>query len=145
MTQPASPFGVTIPMAVNQFGEWDIDPTGRTVSGRDVLSQRLINRQTTPQGTCIDAPNDCLDVRDLLSDGLTVSGIKRLPALLSTELLKDQGVLGCNVQVSYNAATSTLTIVEQIQSAFGPFSLTLSVTSANVSVLVSAITNAGAR
>ena len=71
MTQPASPYGVTLWTGVNQFGQLDVDATGLLVTGVQLVAQRLVLRQTTPQDSCADAPNDCFDVRDWLSSGMT--------------------------------------------------------------------------
>lgn len=139
MTKPAPNFGSTLWTGTNIYGEIDIDPTGRVANGRDVLSQRIILRQTTPFGSVIDSPNDCFDVDDWLSGNMTDGQIAQLPAQIQTELLKDQEVLSVQVTVSYTPATSTLKIVENIVSAYGPFSLTLIVTPGNVDTLVGQI------
>ena len=114
MTQPAPAFGSTLAMCTNLNGEWDCDPTGRMATGRDVLSQRLINRQTTPLGSVIDSPNDCFDVSDWLSANMTDGQVAQLPGQIHTELLKDQEVQSLTVTVNYNPATSTLILTENI-------------------------------
>lgn len=139
MTQPAPAFGSTLAMCTNLNGEWDCDPTGRMATGRDVLSQRLINRQTTPLGSVIDSPNDCFDVSDWLSANMTDGQVAQLPGQIHTELLKDQEVQSLTVTVNYNPATSTLILTENIISGYGPFSLTITVTPGNVSALVGQI------
>jgi hypothetical protein len=132
-------FGSSAAMCVNSHGEWDIDPTGRMATGRDVLSQRLVSRQSTPLGSVIDSPNDCFDISDWLSANMTDGQIAQLPAQIQTELLKDQEVLSVTVQVTYTPGNSTLRVVENIVSAYGPFSLTLTVTPGNVRTLVGQI------
>ena len=139
MTQPAPAFGSTLAICTNLNGEWDCDPTGRMATGRDVLSQRLINRQTTPLGSVIDSPNDCFDVSDWLSANMTDGQVAQLPGQIHTELLKDQEVQSLTVTVNYNPATSTLILTENIISGYGPFSLTITVTPGNVSALVGQI------
>ena len=139
MTQPAPAFGSTLAMCTNLNGEWDCDPTGRMATGRDVLSQRIINRQTTPLGSVIDSPNDCFDVSDWLSANMTDGQVAQLPGQIHTELLKDQEVQSLTVTVNYNPATSTLILTENIISGYGPFSLTITVTPGNVSALVGQI------
>ena len=139
MTQPAPAFGSTLAMCTTLNGEWDCDPTGRMATGRDVLSQRLINRQTTPLGSVIDSPNDCFDVSDWLSANMTDGQVAQLPGQIHTELLKDQEVRSLTVTVNYNPATSTLILTENIISGYGPFSLTITVTPGNVSALVGQI------
>ncbi len=139
MTQSAPAFGSTLAMCTNLNGEWDCDPTGRMATGRDVLSQRLINRHTTPLGSVSDSPNDCFDVSDWLSANMTDGQVAQLPGQIHTELLKDQEVQSLTVTVNYNPATSTLILTENIISGYGPFSLTITVTPGNVSALVGQI------
>ena len=108
-------------------------------TGRAALAQRLVLRQTTPTGSVIDCPNDCFDVTDWLSLDATDAAIARLPGQIQNELLKDQQVLSVVVSVQYTPQNSTLTVLENVQSAYGPFSLTLIVTPGNVQSLVAEI------
>lgn len=143
MTQPAPNYGVTMNMLVNGSGFVDIDPTGASVTGIAVLAQRLVLRQTTPLGSVIDSPNDCLDIQDMLSSGMTDAEIAQLPGQIQQELVKDQEVLAVVASVTYTPSNSTLSIVENIQSQQGPFSLTLTVTPSNVSFVIGQITGSG--
>lgn len=143
MMQPAPNFGVTLWTGANNFGEIDIDPTGLLATGINVLAQRLVLRQTTPLGSVVDCPNDCFDINDWLSANMTDGQIAQLPSQIQSELMKDQEVLAVTVSVTYTPQNSTLVVVENIQSALGPFSLTLTVTPGNVSALVAQITGAG--
>lgn len=130
-----NPFGDALWTGPNAQGIIDMDPMLRRVTGRDVLSQSLVRRQTTPRGTVVDSPNDCFDVRSWVSDGMTQAQLQQLSNVIRTELLRDQRVQDCQVQVSYNTGTSALTVVENIQSGYGPFSLTLAVTAVTVQIL----------
>ena len=140
MTQPAPNFGSTIWTGTNAWGEIDVDPTGLVATGINVLAQRLVLRQTTPLGSVVDCPNDCFDINDWISAGMTDGQIAQLPATIRSELIKDQQVLACVVQVTYTPQNATLVVVEKIQSALGPFSLTLNVTPGQVSYVVGQIT-----
>lgn len=140
MTQPASPYGVTLWTGVNQFGQLDVDATGLLVTGVQLVAQRLVLRQTTPQDSCADAPNDCFDVRDWLSSGMTDAQVAQLPAQVQSEIQKDQAVQSASVSVMLTPSTATLILTESVQSAAGPFTLTLTVTPSQVSFLVSQIT-----
>ena len=140
MTQPASPYGVTLWTGVNQFGQLDVDATGLLVTGVQLVAQRLVLRQTTPQGSCADAPNDCFDVRDWASSGLTDVQVAMLPGQVQAELQKDQAVQSAQVSVAFTPSTATLVLTESVQSAAGPFSLVLTVTPSQVSFVVGQIT-----
>ena len=140
MTQPAPNFGTTIWTGPNAYGEIDVDPTGLVATGIQVLAQRLVLRQTTPLGSVVDCPNDCFDVHDWISSGQTDGQLAQLPSTIQAELLKDQQVLAVVVQVTYTPQNATLRVVENIQSAFGPFSLTLNVGPGQVSYVVGQIT-----
>jgi hypothetical protein len=134
MTQP-DPFGVDFWIGPNASGQMDFDTTMRTVTGRDLLSQSLLCRQTTPTGSVIDNPQDCFDVRDWVSEGMTQAQLAALSQTITNELLKDQRVLDVQVKVAFNFATSRLDITEAFQSSYGPFTLTLSVSNVTVQLL----------
>lgn len=125
------------PLPFNPFGAdfWiggtplDLDPSMRTVTGRALLSQNLACRFQTPRGAAIDCPNDGMDLRELVSDGLTVSQVNALQGTIANEALKDQRVYSCTVVANFNAQTSTLAVTMSITSLYGPFQLVLAVTS----------------
>lgn len=131
-----NPFGRTLATAVAPNGFIDLDPTGAMVTGRDVLSQRLARRLLTPKGSLIGYPNDGIDVRQLISQGMTSSQVSRISALVQAEILRDQAVLpSSTVQSTYNYNTNVLTILLLIQSGYGPFSLTLQIGQVTVAIL----------
>jgi hypothetical protein len=134
-----SPYGTDLGTFPNPAanGAIDLDPGMIECTGRTLLAQSLVRRQTTPTGSVIDCPNDCLDLRGWLSNGLTQSQIQAQAGVIKTELLKDERVLDAQVQLTYNFATQTLVIVENITSGYGPFSMTLTVNAVTVTVLMS--------
>lgn len=134
---PPNPFGTDLFVGPNAAGTLDLDPVGRLVSGRDVLSQRLICRQTTPRGTVIDVPNSCFDVRGWMSQGLTSTQLSQLAGNIKAELMQDEGVTSAAVTVNYNTETSKLVIVESIESTYGPLKLTLTIDKLTGQLLVS--------
>ena len=143
MSNTAPNFGSTLWTGTNAWGDIDVDPTGLQATGINVLAQRLVLRQTTPLGSVVDAPNDCFDINDWLSANMTDGQIAQLPSQIQSELLKDQEVLAVAVSATFIPNSSSLTVVENIQSALGPFSLTIIVTPGNVQALVGQITGAG--
>jgi hypothetical protein len=137
MTQPIQlPYGSCLATLPNANGTLDLTPDMRKASGRDVLSQSLIRRQTTPRGSVLTSPNDCIDIRQLISAGMSQAQLQALASSIRVELLKDQRVNACQVSISVNTATGATTIMESIQSSLGPFTLTLALTGASIAVIV---------
>jgi hypothetical protein len=136
VTQPQLPYGSCLATLPNADGTLDLTPDMRMATGRDVLSQSLIRRQTTPRGSVLTSPNDCLDVRQLLSAGMTQSQLQALASSIRTELLRDQRVNGAQVTITVNTATGATTIQESITSSAGPFTLTLTLTAGAITAVV---------
>jgi len=136
VTQPQLPYGSCLATLPNANGTLDLTPDMRMATGRDVLSQSLIRRQTTPRGSVLTSPNDCLDVRQLLSAGMTQSQLQALASSIRTELLRDQRVNGAQVTITVNTATGSTTIQESITSSAGPFTLTLTLTAGAIAAVV---------
>jgi phage baseplate assembly protein W len=135
-TSSANIYGVCMATTVNG-GSIDIAP-GVLATGNDVLAQSLVRRQMTPQGSDPSAPNDGIDVRQLVSAGMTQAQINKIPGQIQAQLLRDQRVSAVSVTAAFNQATNTLTLIELIQPVLtGPFSLTLAVTSVTVTLLQS--------
>lgn len=126
MTQASPPYGQCLATLPNEKGQLDLTPDMQVATGRSVLVQSLIRRQFTPRGTVITSPNDCIDIRQFISQGMTAEQLHILSATIQNELLKDQRVLAVKVQVSMNQSTSVCTITENVQSSAGPFTLTIS-------------------
>jgi hypothetical protein len=124
----ASPFGTDLASLPNPAanGVIDLDPSMVEATGRVLLAQSLIRRQTTPRGSVIDAPNDCLDVRQFVSAGMTQADLSQLGRQIKKELEKDQRVTSADIAVTYTSSSKTLTLIEGINSAAGPFTLTIS-------------------
>lgn len=138
MTQPLPnlPFGTDLATITASNGVGDLDVGMAEVTGRTLLAQRLARRLTTPRGSVIDAPNDCVDIRLFMSTVSTPQGISATQGSVQNELQKDQGVLSATVAVAYSIQTSIMSITIQVQSAYGPFSLTLAVSAVTISILV---------
>ena len=138
MTQPVSPyFGTDLQTVPNPAasGALDLDPGMVEGSGRVLLSQSIQRRLSTPTGSVVDSPNDCIDLRSWISQGWTQQQMQAAAGGLQAEILKDERVTGVAVSMVYNASTLTLAINVNLQSLYGPFSLTLGVTSVTVTQL----------
>lgn len=135
MTQGVpNPYGIDLQSRPNSQGIVDLDPGMIEGSGRLLLAQSIVRRFTTPRGSVIDAQNDCLDIRSLLSEGFTQAQINELSGILKNEAEKDQRIVNADVKATYLASTKALTITMSIQSGYGPFSLTLSLINGQVTV-----------
>jgi hypothetical protein len=130
----SNPYGQDLAIVLTN-GVLDFQPTMGLATGRALLAQSLICRQTTPVGSVLDCPNDCFDVRDWISEGMTQSQLARLGQAVTNELLKDQRVTAANVQATYNVSTGKITLTEAIASGYGPFSFVLAVSSVTVELL----------
>ena len=137
MTQPANPWGNDMALTVGPSGQLDLEPTMRDVTGIQVLVQSLVARQTTATGSVLAVPDDCFDVRDWISKGMTTSEINQLGPQVEAELLKDERVQTVSVTAQFSLQTSTLILTELIRSAFGPFKLVLTLTASSVSYIIS--------
>ena len=126
MTQNTD-WGIDLRTVSDGHGNVDLTPGMLESSGRAVLAERLIRRQTTRRGSVIDAPNECFDVKDWLSKEFNPKTLSQLQGTIVQELKNDVGVLQCTVSVDHAIATKTLTIVEKIVSSAGPFTLTMKV------------------
>lgn len=135
MTQPVQPWGSCL-ATLPQGGVIDLTPDMQIATGRDVLAQSLIRRQTTPRGSVITSPNDCIDIRSYLSKGVTIAQLQALSSTIRSELLRDQRVNAVQVTITYDGATGKTTIQESIVSSYGPFLLTLLLTASTVDFVI---------
>jgi hypothetical protein len=134
---PLAPFGSCLATLPDTNGRIDVTADFQMATGVNVLAQSLVRRQTTPRGSVIQSPNDCLDIRAmLLSKGISRPDLAAESQAIRSELLRDQRVLGCSVAITLDTTTGNCTIVETINSSLGPFTLTLSLTPSTVSFIV---------
>jgi hypothetical protein len=135
MATPTNYFGTDLGIFPNADDVLDLDPSMLEVNGRQVVIQSIICRLSTPLGSVIDSPNDCFDLRDELSDGFTPSQIASLGPRIQNQVLRDQRIKTCTVNLDYDFAKSTLTIAMQLEDADGPFPLTLVASKVTVAIL----------
>lgn len=137
MTQPAQlPWGSCLATLPNAKGQIDLTPDMQMTTGRDVIAQSLIRRQTTPRGSVLTSPNDCIDIRQFLSQGMTLGQLQALSSTIRTELLRDQRVNSAQVQINFDPLTNVTTITENILTSQGPFTLTLTLSAGNVAAVI---------
>ena len=82
------------------------------------------------------SPNDCLDIRQMISQGVTQAQLQAYASSLRTELLRDQRVLSAAVQISYDPVKNVTTITENVQTSAGPFTLTLTLSTGSIAVIL---------
>ena len=133
----ANIYGTDLYCAPNADGILDLTDTMTEVNGIDLLAQSLVRRHLTEKGSDIASPNDGIDVRKFIKQGLTQQELSLLAVHVQQELIRDQRVLpSTSVTATFNTATLALTLTEIIQTASGPFSLTITVDQVSVAVIV---------
>jgi hypothetical protein len=139
MSNVGNVFGTDIWASISSSGQIDIDPSARETGGIQVLVQSLVMRQTTPLGSLLGAPDDGIDLRNLLSKGMTLAQIQEVGGTVRAQLLRDPRVQGAVVTPFFNQATNTLTLNEQIQSSAGPFVLVISVNQLTITTMLNGV------
>jgi hypothetical protein len=130
-------YGRDLSCLPNADGILDLTDTMQEATGNDVLIQSIIRRHLTIKSSDIASPNDGIDVRVYIKAGLTQQDLSTLASVVQQELIRDQRILpSTTVSASYNTETLVLTFKELIQTASGPFSLTLAIGQVTVDVIV---------
>ncbi len=104
-------------------------------TGLDVYLQSLMCRLTTPHGSVMGCPNDCLDVRDFVGAGMTQTDVQRAQAKVNAQVQRDERTLTSDTRATYDTATRKLTIAITGTTAAGPYKLTLAVGSVDITIL----------
>lgn len=126
-------YGRDLWCAMNANGVLDLTDTMQEVTGIDVLVQSILRRHMTTKGSDISSPNDGIDVRSYIKNGLTQQQLSLIAVTVQQELIRDQRVLpNTTVEAKFN---TVLTLNETIQMAAGPFNLTLAVSDVSISIL----------
>lgn len=106
-----SDFGSDISTFVlNEFGEADLDPYFREITGLRVIAEAVARRWTSPRGSLFWDLDAGEDVTAYLNAKFDPTRIDYLQAALSAEAQKDERVQGCSVLVVYEQATKRLRI-----------------------------------
>ncbi len=116
----------------------DLDPNAAEVNGTLGLAQALYRRLITARGGLIDDPTYGFDVASMLDDAMTNRQIAVIASMIDSEMRKDQRVLTSKTSGTWtpgagNAGKYVATSL--ITSAFGPFSLVISVSSVTTTLL----------
>ena len=133
---PSNVYGRDLACLPNADGILDLTGDMQEATGPDVLIQSIVRRHLTVKGSDIASPNDGIDVRLYVKAGLTQTDISGIAAVVQQELIRDQRVLpSTTVTASFNTETLILTLTEVIQTANGPFSLTLAIGQVTVDII----------
>ena len=116
------------------FLSGDLSPIGGTISGFDIIAQAILIRLSTPLGGVIDAPDDGLSLTDYLSRGMTPGNVAALEGDIETQLVRDERIQSAKATVTLGT-DRTMTVDLSVDTAAGPFSLTLGVSDAGVKIL----------
>jgi phage baseplate assembly protein W len=129
MTQPATDYGTTLSCFP------DIDPTGRLITGLQVLSEALARRITTPRGRLLDDPNYGYDITSEVDDDVSPADVAEIAANMDAEFEKDERVVASVTTAVFNPVTGILKTSTQITTGAGPFQLDLAVGAVTVAIL----------
>lgn len=130
---PVEPFGYGSDISCAQ----DVDPLVREVDAFTTLAlaEALVRRLDTPRGSLPDDKDYGIDLRGLLNKGSVASDIQQLAGQVRAELAKDDRVDTLTVTVAPSSTGTVLRLevaVQPVDAELGPFTLTLSASSASV-------------
>lgn len=95
----------------------------------------LARRLQTRRGTLDHAPNDGIDVREWVNAALDANELSRIAREVQLEVAKDERVDDVRVTAESNSTAESLTLTIYVQTANGPFTLTLNVDDVTVDIL----------
>lgn len=115
----------------------DLDPDMLEVDEIDVLTQDILHRWQTPRGWLLDDLEYGRALVLEMSRAMDDAELAALPAPYVAEALKDECVFSCSARTLSIARTTdgdTLSVEFAIESALGPFRLTVDISQAGVLV-----------
>ena len=98
----------------------------RMVSGNRAVAEAIARRLQTPRGGLIDDPNYGYDLTAFLDADITAPVLASIQSQVNAECVKDQRVTSATSTVTLTVA-GLLIVTIALTTAFGPFSLVLSV------------------
>lgn len=121
-------YGVDISNWVG-FGQLDLDPSGKLVTGNQLLAQNLLARLFNAKGSYLQSPNFGIDLAGYQNASDKDIRPGAIAAQIKLELSKDERVSNINVQVTYANQLLKITIIVTPQQT-GPFSLVMTLNQA---------------
>ncbi len=104
------------------------------VSGFRVVAEAVFRRWTCPRGRLINYPNYGYDLGQHVNQDMSARDIAGMVANLEAEAKKDQRVAGATV-VAVLGSDGVLTVTGTIDTAQGPFTLTVAASAVSVQLL----------
>lgn len=127
---PAPDFGEDV------FCDGDgVPPTFELVSGPTVLVQALLRRFQTERGTLIDDENYGLNVQSWVGKRTDTAQIFAWQQSLVNEAQKDQRVQKARARIVTDPVSQKLFFTLTVETAEGPFTLTVAVSAVSVELL----------
>jgi hypothetical protein len=114
----------------------DLDETLTLVHDKRVLVEALARRFVTERGQLPFHENYGFDLRRLLNAPIRTSELAAIKTGVEDQCEDDERVLAAECAPEFNAATKTLRIPVEVETADGPFAFVLSVSSKNLTVAV---------
>lgn len=111
------------------------DMTFSPINGSRVVAEALYRRLTTARGLLLFHPDYGLDLRGMLSDGISTEGLSALKSSLEREAEKDERVFSVSVGLSYDQPTEKLSASFAITTAAGPFQFVIAVSKVTTQLL----------
>jgi hypothetical protein len=113
----------------------DVDSTFTLASGLQNVGMAQARRFITPRGGLFYDPDYGLDLREFLNAGVTDAQIANLPDDIRAEAEKDERIAKATVDLLFDRAAETMRITIVNQTAAGPFTLVMGISSVTVEIL----------
>ena len=120
---------------VSTFVDGDLDPTFASLDQERSVMESVARGWISPQGSIPWAPSDGDDIRQMISAKLSPAKLLDWTVRLETSALADERVLSCDVTITVGSDAKSVSIHGAIETASGPFSLTLAVDALTISLL----------
>jgi len=118
----------------------DLLRTGRFATGTQLVGEACYRRLTTPRGMLRggeDEANYGIDLTELIGESRPSVIAASLPGRIKNELLKDERIQTCEVEltVSTSGPSTSFVIVIEVTTAAGPFALQILATDVTTELL----------
>lgn len=113
----------------------DFASDARTVTGFMVVGEAIARRWSTPRGRLIAYPNYGFDLQQYVNADMSPRDIAGLRAGAEAEAEKDERVEKCKVAAALETSTGILTLSAIVQTAKGPFTLVVAVSSVTLDLI----------
>lgn len=123
---------------LSTFAGAEPDLSFRQISGKRAIAEAVARRWLTPRGDLVTDEDAGIDIRQILNAAIDDTALYMIGESMQSEAEKDERVGQCVVNLSFDHATSTLTINGFIDPAIpeDSFEMVFSLTSDTVSKLV---------